>query len=133
MKTKQILLIIAAIIVGEIALIILTTIAQEVLFNGISYSSSSRSTLIFGGAATALAAVGAGFLARLVKKTYSIIVPIGMSVFIITEMTFLITSDRTGDPVWFDIIAGSSLIIGVWLGYHYKSWISYFSFKPAQN
>jgi len=119
MKTKNIIRIILAILGGEIALILLTTIAQEVLFSGIRYNSSSNFELVFGGLATFAAAVLAGFIAHLIKAKNKII-PLVISLIIITETTYLISINLSKDPVWFDAIAGASLIIGVWMGFFFK-------------
>jgi len=117
MKTKNIFKIALAVLVGELALILLATLAQEVLFDGIRYNTSSMFDLFFGGLATFLAAVGAGYLARLVVKEPKYAVPIALSVIISIEMTYLIVTNKTGDPVWFDVLGGSSLIFGIWLGF----------------
>ncbi|MEW7289288.1 hypothetical protein [Aquimarina sp. 2304DJ70-9] len=119
MIIKQILFAILAIILGEIALILCTTIAQEVLFNGIN-SHSSISTIVFGGFFTFLAAVVAGWVSRIIGRNYTITIPSVISFFILAEITYLIFSGITQDPVWFDILAGSGLIIGIWIGYHYR-------------
>ncbi|HMB63167.1 MAG TPA: hypothetical protein VKN36_08855, partial [Eudoraea sp.] len=60
--------IILAAVIGEIALVLLTTVAQEVLYNGISYYTSSSSDLIFGGLATLIAAVLAGMVASAIVR-----------------------------------------------------------------
>jgi hypothetical protein len=120
MKTKNIIRIILAILGGEIALIILTTIAQEVLFKGIRYNSSSNFELIFGGLATFIAAVLAGYVARIINKEGNKLIPLVISMIIITETTYLISINLSKDPVWFDAIAGASLVVGVWLGFYIK-------------
>lgn len=117
MDMNKIVRIILAILVGEIALALFTTIAQEVVFDGISFSSSPLSHLIIGGLLTVLAAVLAGVVARLISKNYYPVVPAIISLFIILETIWLITQVKTGDPVWFDIIAGLSLVGGIWGGY----------------
>lgn len=107
-----------AIILGEIALILLTTVAQEVLFDGIRYHTSTWSVLIFGGLATFLAAVTAGWIARVVARKYRSVVPAVISLIILVETSYLIIKQVSGDPLWFDILAGLSLVIGIWLGYY---------------
>ncbi|MFC4219380.1 hypothetical protein [Flagellimonas marina] len=124
MDSKKIFRIVSAIIGGEIALIIFATIAQEVLFNGISYTTSSFSEIVFGGLATFIAAILAGVVARLIIHGKINLVPLGISVLITLEMTYLIITDKTGDPIWFDILAGGSLIAGVWLGFNYPRFLS---------
>ncbi len=116
----KILFIILGIVMGEIALVLFTSFAQEVVFDGISYNTSDNTTLIIGGLLTFAAAILAGVVARIVGRTYTRIIPLVISVIIIIEMTYLITSGITNDPVWFDIIAGGSLILGIWVGYHAK-------------
>lgn len=118
MKNHSWLRIIAAILVGEIALVLLTTLAQEVLFDGIRFSSSPWSVLIFGGLATFLAAVGAGRIARWVMGEDQKIVPTIITLLIIIETGYLISRQVSGDPVWFDVLAGVSLVIGIWLGFY---------------
>jgi hypothetical protein len=120
MNLSKILRITLSIIIGEVALVLATTLAQEVLFDGIGLSSPP-SELLFGGVATFVAAIIAGIAARFSLNQQSFIIPISMSILIATEMTYLILANRTNDPVWFDILAGSSLIIGVWIGFRIKT------------
>ncbi|WP_222984775.1 hypothetical protein [Flagellimonas meishanensis] len=120
MKTRKLLQIVLAVLGGEMALILFATIAQEVLFDGVSYHASSMFDIIFGGLATFIAAVLAGIVARFIIKNNNNVVPIAISVIIIAEMTYLILTNKTGDPVWFDIMAGGSLVVGIWLGFNYQ-------------
>ena len=124
MNTKSLLRIIAAIIGGEIALILLTTVAQEVLFDGISYTASNNFTLIVGGLATFIAAILAGGVARWIAKNPNLIVPILISTLVMIETIYLINAGITNDPVWFDILAGLALVIGIGLGlgFYFVEW-----------
>ncbi|WP_036381763.1 hypothetical protein [Muricauda sp. MAR_2010_75] len=124
MNSKNIFRIVLAIIGGEIALIIFATIAQEVLFDGISYNSSPISEIALGGLATFIAAILAGIVARLIIRNKINTVPWGITVLVTVEMTYLILTGKTGDPIWFDILAGASLIIGIWLGFNYPRFLS---------
>lgn len=117
MSRKTILRIVFAILLGEITLILLTTFAQEVLFDGISYRISSNFDIYVGGFATFIAAVFAGLIASFINKVKNYIPQIIISFFISVETIFLISSNRTGDPIWADVLAGLSLIIGIWLGH----------------
>ncbi len=118
MILKNIIFCILAIFLGEIVLILCTTLAQEVLFDGVN-SRSSVPVVVFGGFFTFLAAVLAGLISRTIGRVYAITIPSVISFFIISEMAYLIFSGITQDPVWFDILAGSGLISGIWIGYHY--------------
>ena len=124
---KTIYPIIFALLAGEITLILLATVAQEVLFDGIRYLSSSKTELFWGGLATFAAAIIAGMTARLVIKDPKHIVPSGISFLIITETTYLTISDKTGDPWWVDALAGFSLIIGIWIGFYWREVIAMLS------
>lgn len=108
--------IILASVLGEISLVLLTTIVQEVLFDGISFATSSNSEMIFGGLATFFAAVIAGVIAAAITKGSSVIPPIFISILIFAEMTYLMLSGKLDNPIWFDILSGLSLILGIWLG-----------------
>lgn len=120
MNFKNILRVVAATILGEIALIIFAFIAQEVLVNGIRYNSATIFELTFGGIATFTAAVLAGVVARLVNGEYNFIVPLVISILITLETTYLISTNFTKDPIWFDVAGASSLVLAVWLGFLYK-------------
>lgn len=117
MKPKAILWILLAVLIGEIALVMLTTIAQEVLFDGIDYYTSTHFDLIIGGLATFVASIIAGCVAALAIKNknhwpHSII-----SLLIVAEMTYLVSTAKISDPLWFSFISGLYLIIGIWAGY----------------
>lgn len=118
---NKILRTIAAALVGEIALVLTTTFAQEILFNGISYTHSSNFDLVWGGIATFIAAIISGWLATYIGGNKNIWPSCIISIIIMIEMSYLILSHRTHDPLWFDILAGLSLIIGIWIGYLIKN------------
>ena len=116
---KTILFITLAIIVGFASLTLFTTIAQEVFFDGISLTHSPLPALLTGGFLSVLGAILSGSIARLVYSPYTAIVPGIISLFIVADTTYLVVTNSTVDPAWFDIAAGSGLIIGLWVGYHY--------------
>jgi uncharacterized membrane protein len=116
---KNILFITLAIVLGFASLTLFTAIAQEVIYDGISLTNSPLPTLIIGGGLSVLSAVLAGCVARLVFSPYKIIVPVFISLFIVADTTIIIVNDVTVDPAWFDLLAGGSLIIGIWVGYYY--------------
>lgn len=112
----HILRIILAVVAGEFLLVLLTTIAQETIFGGISYTHSPTSHLILGGAGTFLAAFIAGLAAYLVVRRQSLIPNIVISLLILAESTWLIFYRPSPDPLWFELMASFSLLVGVWLG-----------------
>lgn len=110
-------MVLLAIIAGEAALVILTTIAQEVLFHGINYYTSTLWDIILGGLATLLAAVLSGAIATAIPLNLSHVPSLVISMIILLEMSYLILSGSLSNPLLFDILSGLSLIVGIWLGY----------------
>lgn len=109
--------IIFSIILGEIVFVLLSYTAQEILLDSIRWQTSSWEVLILGSLLTLLAAIGAGMIARWSSKENFPIVPRFLSLLILIETSWLIAKEITGDPIWFDILAGLGLILGIWLGY----------------
>ena len=117
---KKLAWIILASLLGEAALVLLTTVAQEVLFDGIDYYHSSLGDIFFGGLATFIAAVLAGIIASLVVRGKSFVPHIVITVLISLEMTYLMATGIVDGPFWFDVLSGLSLVVGIWVG-HYAS------------
>ena len=107
------------IILGTIALAMFTSFVQEILFNAAHYTNASTSTVIFSGFFTFLAAIAAGHVSRVVGKTYTFIIPWMISNLIIMETVFLIFFGNTNDPIWYTVVGGCGLILGIWIGYHF--------------
>jgi len=121
MNFKTVIKLVIATIIGEIALIFLTTIAQEVLVNGVYINSSSPADIVVGGTATLLAGMMTGVITTLISSVrYKL--PIWIISFLITlETCYLIMTSKTQNPTWFDIISAFSLIVSVWCGYYIVS------------
>lgn len=115
--TRKILTIVFSAVIGEIALIALTTVAQEVMFDGIDYYRSAPSDVVFGGLATLIASALAGFIASLIVRGNSVVPHIIISVLIFLETLLLIGTGVLNGPLWFDLLSGLSLIPGVWAGH----------------
>ena len=63
MTAKRFFIILIAAIAGEIALVLFTTLAQEVIVDGVQWGVSSTGDLILGGVATLIAGILAGMVA----------------------------------------------------------------------
>lgn len=116
MIKNSMLRIIAAVVVGEILLALLTTVAQEVLVDGVYIEHSSISDLILGGTATLLAGAISGYVAGYISSKSKIPLII-ISLLITIETIYLITANKTENPIWFDIISALALIFSVCFGY----------------
>lgn len=115
-KIELIIRILIAIVIGEVILVLGTTLAQEGFFDGINWHSSSTIELVIGGAGSFLAAVASGVAAYLIVKKASLIPIIILSILVCLETFWLIQTGRTDEPVWFSIAAGATLILGFWTG-----------------
>ncbi len=105
-----------AVVAGEIALILLSSLVQAVLFDGIFWTKSSWSELLIGGVLTVLAALVSGMVAMIIVKRANYFPHVGLSLLVAAETSWLIATHQTPDPAWFDALAGLSLIGGIWLG-----------------
>ncbi|MCM8568281.1 hypothetical protein NE848_02760 [Gramella jeungdoensis] len=106
-----------AAIIGEIVLVLLTTVAQEILVDGVHFGISSNKDLIIGGLATLIAGILTGFVTSFLgggsKWPVSII-----SFLIVLETFLLIYFQKINNPVWFSILSSLSLIASVWVGFY---------------
>ncbi|MCH8873450.1 hypothetical protein IH824_11885 [candidate division KSB1 bacterium] len=94
----------------------LITLVQEVWFGGVGFYKSSLVVLMVAGFFTFLSAVAGGLVAALIAKSHSRIHALVMCILIVAEAIALIVTGGSADPFWFDILASSSLIIGILLG-----------------
>ena len=117
MKLKHLGLILLAVVAGEIVLALLTTLVQEVIYGHIDHWLSAPPLhIVLAGIGNVLAAIVAGWVVGKISSNY-LTAPLAIvSLLIAAETTWLISSGRTVDPVWFDVLAGFSLIVGIWIG-----------------
>ena len=113
---KKWLRIIIATITGYALMSLLITSVQEWIFHGVSYNKSSISVLILAGAGTFLSAVIGGWIAFRINSKNTKLSNILMSILVIVETIWLIKTYKADSPVWFDVLAALSLIIGIFLG-----------------
>jgi hypothetical protein len=110
----------AAVAAGEATMVILITLVQESLFGGVSWTRSSPSVLFVSGTLTFLAAVLGGFVAGWIARGFPMLPALLIAAFIPVETTYLILTGRTTDPAWFDVMAASSLVVGLLLGAYFR-------------
>lgn len=117
MKTYELVIrILIAIVIGEIILVLGTTVAQEIMVDGVSWYSSNTFELFIGGIGSFLAAVLSGVVAYMIVKKSSIIPIIILSILVLIETIWLIQSGRFEEPIWFSLLGGAILILGFWVG-----------------
>lgn len=113
---EKILRILVAVVIGEILLVLGTTLAQEIIFDDIAWESSSPLELLGGGIGSFLAAVISGASAYLIVKKANVIPNVILSILILAETIWLINSGKSQEPMWFSSTAGAMLILGIWVG-----------------
>ena len=105
-----------AVVAGEVTMVVLITLVQEGLFGGVSFTKSSGGILLISGALTFLAAVLGGFVAAWIARGFPMVPALILAAEVPLETTYLIVSGKTIDPVWFDMMAASTLVVGLLLG-----------------
>lgn len=89
--------------------------AQEVLFPDIEYGAPLVPLLVMGVGTAAFAGVGGGVTA-LIAPSRPLLHLAPMSILIMVETTALYLLGRVHGPLWFEILAGGSLVAGVVVG-----------------
>ncbi|TXN37256.1 hypothetical protein FVB32_02925 [Flagellimonas hymeniacidonis] len=118
MKTKNYLKIALAVISGELLMVLLITLAQEIVVPGVKLGISSTSDIIIGGFGTLLSGTIAGFTATLIGGKTTTLPSILLSILVVLETSYLIFANKILNPVWFDVTAALSLIGAIWVGYY---------------
>ena len=106
----------AAVVIGYLVLVALITLVQEVWFGGVGFYKSSLTVLMVAGFFTFLSAVAGGLVAVLIAKSNGKIHTLVMCLLVVVETITLTVTGGTTDPLWFDLLASGSLIIGIMLG-----------------
>lgn len=107
---------IAAVILGYATIVAGAVIFQELLFGGISFHQSPWLHLVVGGGLTGFSAVVGGYLLAVVAPSRPMLHTIPLILWLGFETTFLYVTEVTAGPLWFDIVSGGSLIVGVLVG-----------------
>ena len=103
-------------VLGYVLMVILITLVQEKWFGGVSYYESSKPVLFVAGALTFASAIAGGLVAAWISGGYFLIPGIVMSLAVATETTVLIRRGKVEGPLWFDVSAAASLIVGILFG-----------------
>lgn len=116
-------LLLVSLVVGYGTMVILITLVQEGLFGGVSYSSTPLPQLAVAGLLTVgSAVVGGAVAARIFGPPW--FPPAGLMCGLVTlETSYLIKTGVLTDPLWFDVSAGISLVVGILVGaYVTRKW-----------
>nr|WP_298999004.1 hypothetical protein [uncultured Allomuricauda sp.] len=113
---NRVLLTATATLIGALSLILYTTLSRDVLFDNVSYCTSSSGTLLLSGMAVLLSSVVSGFLSSLIVVRDNNWPHVLISFLIVGKMGFLVLCGEWSGPFWFETGQHLSLIAGLWLG-----------------
>ncbi len=117
LTVKQIVRVIGSLLVGYLVIVIGAILGQDVLFGGVSsYYESPASTLWIAGGLTTLGAVAGGAAMAWISKFHPWVSVCLLGAWLAFERTYLARQGILDNPLWFDAVAGGSVIAGVALG-----------------
>jgi hypothetical protein len=115
-NTVAVLRTVAGVIFGYWLLAMLITLVFERGLGGVSYSKSSLGVLVLAGFCGFASAVIGGAAAVWISGIRAWVPALIMSVLVVAETSWLVSSGRAEGPLWFDVLGGLSLIVGIQLG-----------------
>lgn len=112
---RRVFLTLLATVIGGLSLILYTTISQDILFENLSFCTSSNQELLLGGLSLFTSAILAGFIATLIVVKDNFLPHFLISLFIIGKMSITACGYWHG-PHWFETGLHLTLIGGLWFG-----------------
>ncbi|MDX1396126.1 MAG: hypothetical protein R3195_17225 [Gemmatimonadota bacterium] len=112
----RILRILAGVIAGYATMVLLITLVQEAWFGGVGWYESSPGELTVAGFFTFLSAVAGGLVGTFVAGGRTTVVARVMCLLVVTETVVLTLNGTFDGPLWFDLLASASLLVGIVVG-----------------
>jgi hypothetical protein len=112
----RVFLTVMATIIGGLSLMLYTTISKDILFDNLSFCTSSSQELVLGSMSLFTSAILAGFISTLIVVKDNFLPHFFISLFIVAKMSFAGICDPWHGPLWFETGLNLSLIGGIWLG-----------------
>ena len=114
---KKIVRVIGSLLVGYLVIVVGAILGQDLLFGGVSsYDATPASTLWIAGGLTTLGAVAGGAAMAWISKFHPWVSVSLLGAWLIFERMYLAREGILDNPLWFDAVAGGSVIAGVVLG-----------------
>ena len=114
---KQIVRVVVSLPVGYMIIVVGAILGQDLLFGGVSsYDESPASTLWIAGGLTTLGAVAGGAAMAWISKFHPWVSVGLLGSWLAFERMYLARQGILDNPLWFDVVAGGSVIAGVALG-----------------
>lgn len=107
-----------SVLAGYALMVALITVVQEGIFGGVSYTGTPLPELGIAGLLTVLCAVAGGATTALLAPGKRLAHASLIAILVGIETTGFAVSGGTGsgDPIWFDVAAGASLMVGAVVG-----------------
>lgn len=105
-----------AIVAGYAVMVILLTLVQEAWLGGVGYHESPRGELALAGFFSFLSAAAGGFVAAWIGGRQYLAHGLAVAAGVVVETTVLLITGGLSGPLWFDLLASLSLIVGILLG-----------------
>jgi len=115
-KLTNVLRYVLAIVLGYAAMALLLFVVQDYTLGRPELGVTPFYLLLLVGVGSTLAAVAGGWLAGVIKKSKKLWPQVLMCLLIITESTYLMAEGITDNPIWFEMIASASLLLGILVG-----------------
>ena len=122
MSSAQVARSIAGVTVGYVVFVAGAWFAQEVVVGGVSYAD--REAVLLAGLFTPPTAVLGGFLTAAIAQIRPLLHVIPMCLLVAVETTYLYAMGRVDGPLWFEAMAGGSLIVAAIIGALGWRWLS---------
>lgn len=122
---RRIAKILATVFAGYTTMFLGILIVQEGIFGGVVYQTTPLPQLLVAGALTAASAVAGGVVAAVCFGRPFYPPALIICGLVVLETSYMIGSGRLPGPVWFDVMAACSLLVGILLGvFAVKRWRS---------
>jgi hypothetical protein len=113
---KRVAMFLLATVAGYIAMVILITVVQEGIFGGVRYQTTPLLQLLIAGVLTTASAVVGGAVAAWVFGKPWFLAGLGICGLVMLETTYMISTNQLDGPLWFDVMAAGSLVLGILVG-----------------
>ena len=113
---KRIAVFLLAVLAGYLVMVLLITVVQELIFGGVSFQTTPMPQLLAAGVLTCFSAVAGGAVAaRIFGRPWN--PPAwAMCGLVVLETAYMTSAGKLDGPLWFDIMAAGSLVVGILVG-----------------
>ncbi len=113
---KRISRFLLAVVAGYGTMFLFIVLVQEGMFGGVSYYRTAVLQLLVAGILTTASTAAGGAVAAWVFGGPFFPPALAICALVVLESTYMILAGRLEGPVWFDVTAAGSLLIGILVG-----------------